>query len=129
MGVRSKTKKKWFRIIQAARKRGRFTDNQRVYAAQWTTCACGEQDPRIPRLVPGSDAYRNADDGPWCPVDWRLRSLGLEFATQVENNQFNAALNTLRMIEERSAYLIKEYEVRAKRVEKAKKAAAKEVRA
>ena len=61
----------------------------------WQTCACGEQDERIPRN----------EDG--CPFDEQLRRDGVEFPLYLQSNIVEAARCLIR-IEERAAEVLKE---------------------
>lgn len=89
-----KQKFNWFDRIEAARERGHFTDEDREKAEDWTTCACGEQDPCIARSDQGD------------PVDRRLRSLGIHFAGFVGVDAYDDALLTLHRIEARAKELL-----------------------
>ena len=86
----------WQRRINLARKRGHFTKWDRTKAADWVTCACGKQDPEIPR-----DAYM-------VPVDPALRALGLRFYDSVIGYSFDAAEETLKAIDARAAEVLAE---------------------
>ena len=83
----------WDEINRAERDRG-FDDMDRHRAGTWTTCACGAQDPRIPRQGDGA------------PEDGVLIDLGMDFHRAVRDNKFNDARIALGMIEMRSSKLI-----------------------
>lgn len=86
----------WHERIQRARKNGnRFSAHECVLATHWVTCACGEQDPRIPR----KPDYKE-------PLDPQLSSLGLEFLKAVRSNDPNRAASALYRIEARAETLI-----------------------
>lgn len=80
----------WGRIIIAAEERSYFTDEDSDKAGDWTTCACGEQDPLIPRCHNG------------CPLDEDLRDLGCYFLDYINDDAFLAAVKTLIAIEKRA---------------------------
>lgn len=86
----------WGQIITEAEKLGGFTLWDRKYANQWTTCACGKQDPRIPREGRGS------------PVDPTLFELGVSFSEQVYFDQILATAETLIKIEKRAIEVLEE---------------------
>lgn len=65
-------------------------------AAEWTTCACGNQCAIIPRTTYGD------------PIDQLLMWSGAKFYSDVENQHWEDAKLTLRRIEARSAILIAE---------------------
>ncbi len=90
--------KRWERRIAEAKRRGRFTEEDRALAAKWVTCACGEQDSRIPRR-PDSDSPLG---GPYEPKDARLRALGNEFYLAVDIDDFRTAGAVLEKIELRA---------------------------
>ncbi len=102
----------WFKVIKTAIKRQRngltaFTESQKDKAENWVTCACGKQDPRIPRE--GDDAGRknrlrvHAD---WEPEDAKLSRLGGYFADYVYSNRPQRALECLLAIEKRAAVVL-----------------------
>ena len=64
----------WGKVIIQAEEGG-FTGKQQIIASQWTTCACGKQDPRIPRDDKGT------------PVDAYLARLGISFSRHVDCDQ------------------------------------------
>lgn len=84
----------WGRRIRRARRRGFFTFREQNEAAQWTTCACGKQDPRIPRCAAGR------------PIDSALENLGQRFYVCVEASNFHGAFETLKKIEIRAAQVL-----------------------
>ena len=63
-------------------------------AATWVTCACGKQDPRIPRDWVGA------------PIDEELRNLGEAFPIAVGARDVPLARNILIQIEKRAAELL-----------------------
>lgn len=67
-----------------------------VLSDDWVTCACGNQCKAIPRNRSGM------------PVDDELAELGLDFNHHIKTYNREAAKDTLRRIEARSAYLINE---------------------
>lgn len=65
----------WGKILIDAYEEGRTEEHHVHEAGNWTTCACGKQDPRIPRIT-GPDAYSyNRDE----PLDHALKNLGMTF--------------------------------------------------
>ena len=81
---------RWGKRILAAEREGSFSTNLRREAGQWTTCACGDHAP----LIPVNDSGR--------PLDPELQSLGVEFSTNVDMDQFLQAAQTLVTIEARA---------------------------
>jgi hypothetical protein len=88
----------WEKRIDAAEKRGYFSERDRDLAASWVTCACGQQDPRL-HVRPGGE-----------PRDDRLWYLGLAFSQTVRNGgkQFENARGILAEIEERAAIVLRD---------------------
>jgi hypothetical protein len=84
----------WHERIHKARRRGKFTTRDRIDAKSWFSCACGEQDKRIPRTIDG-----------W-PKDYGLFVLGGQFFSAVKNDDFDAAEHILAKIEVRAAQLL-----------------------
>ncbi len=68
-------------------------------ASDWVTCACGNLCDIIPR-------YENGR-----PEDEELAMLGINFCSAIENLNKAYALETLALIEQRSATLIKKLTV------------------
>ena len=96
----------WGQRIIAAEERGNFTLEDSYDSGDWTTCACGTQDPRIPRGVRGT------------PLDEVLLDGGLVFSKLIDvyedgsNWEFDfvEAAKTLITIEKRAAEIIVELE-------------------
>lgn len=86
----------WITRIKEARERGEFTLRDRDLAENWPDCACGEQDPRIPRYEDGE------------PDDEILTRLGTAFCRFVDRNAFDGAEDALLRIELRSSHLLAE---------------------
>ena len=84
----------WGLRIQLAEERGYFTQQDRRDAGEWPTCACGKQDPRIPR-------FSNQR-----PRDYGLESLGLSFYNRVRDHDAVGAADVLVEIEERSREIL-----------------------
>lgn len=84
----------WQQRIDRAAERGSFDDADLDLAANWVTCACGEQDPRIPRKC-------------GAPEDLELRLLGSDFSRAVQSDSFFEASKLLGLIERRAAELLK----------------------
>ena len=80
----------WDLRIRAAEARGSFTEDDRRRATDWVTCACGQQDPRIPRYESGG------------PVDEQLDTFGLDFAMAVRADNMAGARSLLAKIESRA---------------------------
>jgi hypothetical protein len=85
----------WFDRIARAKHVGFFSDDDKNKADVWTTCACGEQDPKIPRLP-----------GLLCPLDFELRSLGTRLSRGVQSDAINDAGIVLQQIERRSGEIL-----------------------
>lgn len=87
----------WRQIIATARRRkGGFTGLECEKAADWVTCACGRQDPRIPR------------GGMGVPMDDELTRLGIVFSRAVAVQNFDLAEETLRRIDDRAAIVLRQ---------------------
>lgn len=86
----------WHERIEAAKRRGGFTDEDQHLTIDWVTCACGEQDMRIKRDYDGR------------PQDPRLIILGATFCGDVSANDYDEAAITLKLIETRTAELLAE---------------------
>lgn len=94
----------WWDVIEQAKAREKagkpaFTVEQSGRAGNWTTCACGNQDSRIPRNRPCGD-----------PIDWRLEHLGRQFSWAVNGDAPTEAASILRKIERRAAEVLAEVE-------------------
>lgn len=88
-----------------------FTSDDEGKAQMWYDCACGNQDPRIPRYtaeeiekLDKTHPVNNCSIG--APKDRILARLGLQFADQVSEDNVNGASDTLDKIERRSATLL-----------------------
>lgn len=94
--------KYWTRVIARAKERKKagkdpFTRGQVDRAAcSWTTCACGKQDPLIPRR--GWDGK---------PEDFLLTKAGIEFGSAVEDQNPVRAGLLLARIEKRAAEVLR----------------------
>ena len=85
---------KWKDRIEKARAVGWFSNEDIQLANAWVTCACGEQDPRIPvEPVMG-------------PEDTVLNELGHDFSYCVDHDDFDGAESTLNLIELRSEAIL-----------------------
>lgn len=85
----------WWEAIATARANGGdFTPEDVRRAASWVSCACGEQDPRIPRKKDGA------------PVDDVLERLGCDFNAWVVAGKPDKAAEVLVSIERRVAVLL-----------------------
>lgn len=84
----------WAERIDAAEQRSAFSEQDRDLAAEWVTCACGEQDPRLPRLYG------------YVPKDMELRDLGGAFCAAVNEDKFGKARTCLARIEQRAAEIL-----------------------
>jgi hypothetical protein len=115
--------KTWVDRIAAARQREQdqstigtyregwpFTAEDEDLAASWVTCACGEQDPLVPRWDGHgeyeTDEGRLVDYAPGQPKDGRLFRLGLLFSRHVNDGEVNAAERVLEEIQERAVEVI-----------------------
>lgn len=86
----------WDRVIDEARETGGFSRRVKDLANEWPDCACGKQDPRIPRGP--------ADE----PEDYELRTMGMAFGDAVELDEVEEAGVLLAQIEERSTEILRE---------------------
>jgi len=101
MKTYAETKKKpkfnWYNFLNRAIK-GKVTipeiADAQDDAANWVTCACGNQCSILPR---------DEDGEPW---DEFLAELGSEFSYEIDDCNWEDALNILNKIEKRSALLI-----------------------
>lgn len=87
----------WWTRIDEAETRGAYTDDDKELAADYTTCACSHQDPRIPR---GKEFN--------CPLDNKLADLGLNFLEAVLWRTYDDARRVLSLIEKRSTEILYE---------------------
>lgn len=71
-------------------------------ARQWPTCACGEQDPRIPRWDEDGDAEDWLSHPPGSPKDGYLKHLGQAFCDAIGEQDFDDARIIFRAIEKRA---------------------------
>lgn len=85
----------WYRRIRQAERSGGFSAGDRDLAADWTTCACGEQDERIPRFKDGKR-----------PRDKKLSDTGIDFNAAVQTDDFARARVALWQIENRAAEIL-----------------------
>lgn len=92
----------WIERIRAAEARGMFTQEDRNLAQSWVTCACGQQDPRIPRHKEAGDYISIGE-----PKDAELARLGMQFAGDVEDDEIDLARITLDLIEHRAREILK----------------------
>jgi len=86
----------WSERIKAARISGEFTYIDRALAERWPTCACGEQDPRIPL----KHDFNNQ------PKDQELTDYGFDFYKAVAHNRPDDATDLLDKIEIRAAQIL-----------------------
>lgn len=86
----------WHQRIAEARERGHFTGDDLAAARSWVTCACGEQDQRIPRHYYG-----------W-PLDAELDNVGCRFSNAVDDGDFDEAASLLDAIDRRAAEVLAE---------------------
>lgn len=78
---------------------------QKVYdlSEDWVTCACGNQCSIIPRYEESDCNYYEGS-----PKDDLLRELGIQFHSDIDDQNWVEAKNTLRAIERRSDELIQD---------------------
>lgn len=77
----------WTGVFKEAQQRMRagdapFTSTQERSAAMWQTCACGRQDPRIPRTT-NAGVFDGVAHSPFAPTDNALRREGMAFSRLV----------------------------------------------
>jgi len=87
------------RIKRAKANGGRFTAEDCKLANNWVTCACGEQDPRIPARHYEADSM---------PDDSELARFGYDFHNVVVDNKPYAAERILSRIETRAGEILVE---------------------
>lgn len=85
----------WPIRIENARDRGEFSEDDKILCSDWVTCACGQQDARIPRDKVGQ------------PLDRILVKLGMRFTQAVDINYFTMAESVLARIEDRAIEVIR----------------------
>lgn len=109
------SKPNWIERIEAARTRGAFDDCDRKQAQDWTTCACGSQDRRIPRYTAQDEkagvqcAWEDGERDEvsrGVPRDAALRVLGTKFYTCIDQNLFTDAALCLLRIERRAGQVL-----------------------
>jgi hypothetical protein len=86
-----------------------FSYKDREKASSWIDCACGNQDPRIPRFkssAEGRGLSRSEYAVKGAPVDAALRTLGVRFSEAVNEQNPERAGSILKSIERRSACLL-----------------------
>lgn len=88
----------WAERIEAAKIIGTFSDDDTKLAISWVTCACGEQDRRIPRS-------RNGE-----PNDLRLSDYGCGFFSAVVGFRPIEAASLLGKIETRATEILSDLE-------------------
>ena len=72
-----------------------FTTDDKNRAGDYVTCACGEQDPRIPRMADGQ------------PLDAELAVTGAYFSGEVSICDIEEAERCLAQIEARAAEVLR----------------------
>jgi len=99
----------WGRRIIAAERRGAFTSKDNADSRSWQTCACGKQDPRIPRCDP-SPGRPGDPSMRWdlCPTDSQLAQMGSDFFDAVSFRDFQKAAKLVVGIEARSVEVLAE---------------------
>lgn len=88
----------WGKRIADAKKRGRFTQRDIAASSTWVTCACGQQDLRIPRHT--FDYWGK-------PKDRILAALGMDFEQSVSTHKPRLAEEILAQINVRSVMILK----------------------
>lgn len=102
----------WHQRIAEAKERDHFTKEDVALARKWPTCACGEQDPRVPRYSAVEAGALNEVE---MPKDDILVSCGLNFLHAIAGNQPSIALELLTAIELRSAEILAEIQIQGAR--------------
>lgn len=87
----------WAERIQAAKANGDFAIGDQSLAHHWDTCACSEQDSRIPQ----DPLFRNRK-----PDDQELSDYGFDFYTAIAHNAPYMAGELLDKIETRAAQIL-----------------------
>ena len=89
----------WDERITRAEKRGRFTEDDRWCAANFSTCAVGEN----------ADSYRPRWSGSSVPLDLKLFEYGYDFDEAVRIDNIPKARKLYGRIQKRVATLPKKY--------------------
>lgn len=92
-------KKSWMEALQAAVKRGRFTQAAMNAASDWRTCAVGEAHAKAPRFVV------TVSNGTCAPEDETLENLGFRFTEHVSGQRVGQAVETYHRIKARVSEL------------------------
>jgi hypothetical protein len=92
----------WRERIDKAEATGGHTPQDLDDAKDWITCACGEQDPRIPRMLFNNEPY-----------DKVLSKLGSDFYKYVYYNCYDNARITLCQIEARAQIVLLDLDLRS----------------
>ena len=87
----------WYAFLDASEEiKEEFSEDAIVFAKSWITCACGQICNVLPKTVFGS------------PSDRRARYLGLDFNSQIQDENWDEAKETLDEIEARTIFLLKQ---------------------
>lgn len=88
----------WEAVLSDAIKTSHLDSHFKNQGWIWATCACGQQDARIQRNNIGE------------PKDRLLFIMGNDFSQYIEEGQYQEALETFYMIQERSAEILEQLE-------------------
>lgn len=107
-------KRDWYKIIDEAIEKqerakylgvdlegGVFSEEDKMASGAWPDCACGVQDPRIPRFKRDSNKHAAGE-----PKDPELLDLGCEFASAVAHDHPYLAGYILGKIDRRSGEIL-----------------------
>lgn len=95
----------WFHYLKAPQDiKDKHYNKAYDLAASWVTCACGELCKNLPKVKD----FNNKFDGPGleAPADNDLQCLGLEFMSNIHNEDYDDAFETLLEIEKRTIKLL-----------------------
>jgi|SRR5579872_4557333 len=95
----------WRAIVDAAERRGSFTQEEITKAGDWNSCAFGEANKKYPNAA--LKEFDDSIDSP--PIDYELDTLGFKFYSDgVSENNFSAARDYISQIENRLEELMRE---------------------
>ena len=98
---------KWRKRVDAAEKRGRFSDSEMNQSLSWKFCAVGEGRFLIPKKA-RETLFSGVTVNPE-PIDYKLTMLGSDFPDLVCGNDFKGARKQLDRIEKRLDVLVGQF--------------------
>jgi hypothetical protein len=79
---------KWRKRLDAAEKRGRFTEYEENLAGSWDVCAVGEGKQQLNKSIVTKAFIYDSEFLMNAPVDRKLLKLGVKFANYVDSWEF-----------------------------------------